>query len=294
MIESGMSKYSRYTNPYDISFDDDTLPATRLSPNDTVGAYTYMFVREPYGRLLSFYVDKLMASNPYYWKAVGVNAAKLRSRSNTFVGFGHDVTFQEFIKYAIQTMVSGKNVDPHWVEMERNCRGCEIKYDYIGKMETFAQNADEILLKLGLNTTREFLKQDGGLEGDFDAIKDSVIQPYVYEIKYKHCLSFQKAVERAWEKLQIRGLIASGPAPSNLTSKTSSWKDLFDLAKTSRFSASKSERKQLKRDLQKKYWAQINVEDLYKIKRLYAKDFKLFVYDDHPEIVFQGRTLLTK
>lgn len=287
MIE-GSPAHRHLVNPYDIAFDKE-YASTKLTPNVTIEAYKYMFVREPYGRLLSFYVDKLMASNTYYWKVVGIYAVKGRSRTEAGYRCGHDVSFPEFIKYVIKTLSTGKNVDPHWVEMERNCRTCDIRYDYIGKMETFAQNADEILIKLGLNKTAEYLRQHGAVDADEDAIKDSVVQPYVFENKYRLCISFSDALERAWKKLQIRGLVAPGPAPSHLSSRNSSWRDFFAIAKASRESLSKEERKQLKLNWQREYWAQIEVSDLLQLKRLYAKDFQLFDYDDHPDIVFQGR-----
>lgn len=287
MIE-GSPAHRHLVNPYDIAFDKE-YESAKLTPNGSINAYTYVFVREPYGRLLSFYVDKLMASNPYYWKVVGIFAAKERPHTDTGYRCGHDVTFPEFIKYAIKTLSMGRNVDPHWVEMERNCRACDIRYDYIGKMETFAQNADEILIKLGLNKTAEYLRTNGANAADEDAIKDSVVQPYVFQNRYRLCMSFSDAIDRAWKKLQIRGLVAPGSAPSHLTYTDSTWKDFFALAKASRDTLSKDERKQLKLNWQREYWAQIDVRDLLQLKRLYAKDFQLFNYDDHPEIVFQGR-----
>lgn len=289
MIEND-PKYSKFVNPYQIAFDKD-YPAFKLTPNGTVNAYKYMFVRDPYGRLLSFYVDKLMASNPYYWKAVGIHAVKVRPGTSTGTKCGHDVTFQEFIKYAILTLSSGKDVDPHWVEMERNCRTCDIRYDYIGKMETFAQNSFEILDKLGLHNISDFLKKDGGVAQDEDAILDSVVQPYTFYSKYSQCLTFGEAIQRAWLKLQIRGMIGPEGPPLHLGYTNSSWKQFFSIAIASRQACPKAVRKQLKTDLQRKYWAQVDLKDLMELKRLYAKDFLLFDYDDHPENVFQGRTL---
>lgn len=286
MIE-GSEQYKNLINPYDIAFDKD-FASSKFTPDGSVDAFTYMFVREPYGRLFSFYVDKLMASNPYYWKVVGIQITKNRLIPNKC---GHDVTFSEFIKYAVSTLSTGKDVDPHWVEMEKNCRTCDILYDYIGKMETFAQNADEILHKLRMNKTAEVLKEHGSVSADEDAIKDAVTQPYAFKTRYGHCISFTDATKRAWTKLQIRGLVGSEDAPKNLTYLNSSWRSLFNIAKTSSQSSTKAERKQMKTKAQRDYWAQVDVKDLYALKRLYAKDFQLFGYDDHPEIVFQGRTL---
>ena len=54
-----------------------------------------MFTREPYGKLLSGYVDKLFAPNPYFWKAIGrLIIRKFRKDpSPESLTCGHDVTF---------------------------------------------------------------------------------------------------------------------------------------------------------------------------------------------------------
>ena len=53
-----------------------------------------MFTREPYSKLLSGYVDKLWAPNPYFWGTVGSHAIKaFRKPQRSDVRCAHDLTF---------------------------------------------------------------------------------------------------------------------------------------------------------------------------------------------------------
>ena len=54
-----------------------------------------MFTREPYSKLLSGYIDKLFAPNPYFWNVIGrFIIQKFRKYpSLRSLECGHDVTF---------------------------------------------------------------------------------------------------------------------------------------------------------------------------------------------------------
>ena len=67
----------------------------------------FMFVREPYSRVLSGYVDKLFSPNTQYWKATGSYiVSKIRKNADPLsLRCGHDVTFAEFVRYIIQSEI---------------------------------------------------------------------------------------------------------------------------------------------------------------------------------------------
>lgn len=283
-------KYSHFINPYQIPFDKE-YPSVKLKSNITAPSYKVMFTRDPYNRLFSFFVDKMLAPNPVFWKNVGINVAKLtRNVSKLPIRCGHDVTFKEFIKYAIHTLETRQNIDPHWIEMEKNCRPCEVKYDYIGKMENFKYESIPIVDKMGLTKMAEFLRENGSDESTNDAIKDTLQQPFSFRTRYRSCVTFKQAVLRAWNKLRIRGLIGNDTLPEYLLDeKKSKMSDLVMFAKQSGLHSKAEERKAYKTQIYKDFWHSVDISDLHKLKKIYETDFKLFRYDDEPAVIFQRK-----
>ena len=71
---------------------------------------SFTFVREPYSRLLSAYVDKLFSPNTMFWKITGSYVIeKFRQNpSKKSIDCGCDVTFPEFVRYFIHAQTSGQ------------------------------------------------------------------------------------------------------------------------------------------------------------------------------------------
>ncbi|XP_033757892.1 carbohydrate sulfotransferase 11-like [Pecten maximus] len=89
-----------------------------------VHSIKFLFVRDPYSRMLSGYVDKLYTNNYIFWEKTGtdivknhrVNATKRSKKC------GHDITFSEFLQHVIRSETSDKHRDPHWYPMYDACR----------------------------------------------------------------------------------------------------------------------------------------------------------------------------
>lgn len=290
-------KYSHLDNPYLIPFDKDYAGSKFLLKRDfSVQVYKVMFTREPYNRLYSFFVDKLLAPNPYFWKSVGVEVAAFtrkvpRKVLKTFCG--HDVTFTEFIKYVIHTLETRHNIDPHWIEMEKNCRPCEMKYNFIGQMENFNEDSLQIIHKLGLEKMASVLEKNGKDASVDDAIRDTLSQPFTFRVKYKRCTSFKDALLRAWKKLQIRGLIGNSTLDGLLIDdKMTKLNDVISRALASRDSSTSRERLLMKNKNYIELWKSVDETDLHKLKELYSRDFELFGYNSMPPELFRRRTAI--
>lgn len=283
-------KYKGLVNPYKIPFDKEYASATVSwgKGNSSYQAYKVMFTRDPYLRLFSFFIDKILAPNPYFWKSVGVKVAQLAKHSGTGKTVcGNDITFPEFIKYVIRTLETRKDIDPHWVEMEKNCYPCEMNYDFIGKMERFQEDSKYILRKLELTNMVSFFETSGSDVASDDAIRDTLNQPFTFRSKYRSCITFKAAVARAWQKLQIRGLIGNETLKGIvIDEKTTKYSDLISLANASRNSSTSAYRKQVKNRSFSEFWSRVDIADLYKLKTLYATDFDLFGYDAMPSALF--------
>ena len=101
--------------------------------------YKFLFVREPFERLLSAYRSKFEAENEFYRKTFGREIIQ-RFRKNATQhakNFGDDVTFLEFVKY----IVFGGNFDEHWRPYDQLCHVCSVGYNFIGHLETIEEDA---------------------------------------------------------------------------------------------------------------------------------------------------------
>ncbi len=127
-----------------------------------IHTYTkYIFVRNPYARLLSAYRDKFVAETDYGYKVFSeIMLQKMRgenykqtSRANV------TMTFREFIGYILNM----NEFDGHWSPYQLQCLPCKIKYNYVGKFETFEKDASEILRQITGNATiPDIIQRDAG------------------------------------------------------------------------------------------------------------------------------------
>ncbi len=108
--------------------------------------FKFTFVRNPYSRLYSAYVDKLCQHRPHdinYQKIYGTEIMK-RYRPNASAiekQTGWTVTFEEFLRYVTDGLHEGRMMDHHWETYEHLCNPCKINYDFIGDIES--QNNEE-------------------------------------------------------------------------------------------------------------------------------------------------------
>ena len=93
-------------SPFDIgisrALDAKRTTLSKINPEDRKwleeNATAIMWVRDPYARLLSGYVDKLFAPNPYFWNVIGGHIISSHRPGGAEGKCFHDVTFPEFIK----------------------------------------------------------------------------------------------------------------------------------------------------------------------------------------------------
>lgn len=101
----------------------------------------FIFVRHPFERLLSVYLDELKSKKWFHSKTVqkslGVDIVKaLRSNpSKLSLTHGDDIRFDEFIQYLL---IPGINLKEHyfyalWRPMHQLCNPCLMNYNMIGE-----------------------------------------------------------------------------------------------------------------------------------------------------------------
>ncbi|KAK8778857.1 hypothetical protein V5799_019800 [Amblyomma americanum] len=135
------------------SFHYQTLrftPATLLHSNRS--NYTnVLFVRHPFERLVSTYIDKALrgrsemawAYASYWDKIPGVRA---ENRSPTF---------SEFIDFILQMPV--EHSDEHWVPYYFRCQPCLLDYDFVGKLETAGRDFPRFFSLVGIEANENIL-----------------------------------------------------------------------------------------------------------------------------------------
>lgn len=134
------------------------LSSNKLNATDVENyfsrSYKFMFVREPFERLLSAYKDKFVTRRPFdrpllrhYGRKIIENFRPNANQQslNTL----DDITFAEFIEYIIKEGVyEGLNI--HWNTYEEQCNPCLVDYDFIGRFEFLGEDGNYVFKQAGV------------------------------------------------------------------------------------------------------------------------------------------------
>lgn len=123
--------------------------------------FSFVFVREPFERLLSAYRNKFMSPKdvsllekfgPRIFQMFRQPGINIKEAYET----GKIITFEEFLRFVVyQHQNEPLYVDEHWTTYHHDCSPCAIPYTFIGKYETLKEDADAILMITG--SKQEFL-----------------------------------------------------------------------------------------------------------------------------------------
>ena len=100
---------------------------------------TYTFVRHPFVRLVAVYNDRVVSSDFNGWQQ------DIQKRTGKRKDEG--VSFADFIEAFVLKNVAGDS--EHLDTYYHHCDMCRIRYDLIGKFESFAEDTRYILIKTG-------------------------------------------------------------------------------------------------------------------------------------------------
>ena len=110
--------------------------------------YKFLFVREPFERLLSGFEDKFV-SNIWNWAETSHHTREMLNRyRQEHPNATDDITFTKFIHYVLRLRDEARN--EHWKSYEGLCHPCAVDYDFIGHFENLEQEAPYLLKKTGL------------------------------------------------------------------------------------------------------------------------------------------------
>ena len=243
----------------------------------------FFFVRDPYSRLVSGYLGKMVA-NPQWWSRMGriVIRTQRRNARPSELKCGSDVTFKEFLGYVVWAETTNRSRNEHFLPMHDICDVCSRHYDYIGHIETIREDLPFILNSVGVQVN----------------ISENVTESIVRKIKdvfeenrtlVQRCLGIYPMMKRLWWTFQVRGLIADTiPLPvSQDQVEAASWEQLASwAAKAYHDTKALGSRSVQKRAFLVELFRTVPLQLRLKYLELFSRDFQLFQFDPLPPDIF--------
>ena len=172
----------------------------------------FMFTRHPFSRILSSYRNKLDPNSTferaYHWQAefgekiiklyrynideLRVREKKNRNKHEHVVSPGYDLTFSEFVRY----LGDEKNKESrffnniHWVDVNRVCSPCSVRYDVIGKLETIEDDAKYILKLANVDDIVDFPSPD--ISSPTYSFKKDILEQYLEDVPAEYVRDLYK------------------------------------------------------------------------------------------------------
>nr|XP_019950960.1 PREDICTED: carbohydrate sulfotransferase 12-like [Paralichthys olivaceus] len=124
----------------------------------------FLFVRDPFVRLISAYRDKFQKYNEYFYDNFARDILRLYDNQSNppqtaaeASASGVRISFHNFIQYLLDPKTEKElPFEPHWRQMHRLCHPCHIQYDFIGHQETLQEEAEQLLNILKLQNDIKF------------------------------------------------------------------------------------------------------------------------------------------
>ena len=160
-----LSGHLNTTNPLDIKPDDVHHKYSSFktylgdfSPEEIQyrldNYFKFMLVREPFGRLVSAFRNKLQqigGVTDYFTTRFGTKIIKnyRRNASSEALQLGTDVTFEEFVRYLIDPKRK-IDLNEHWAPTHSLCHPCLVNYNFVGKLTDMERDSQYIIDRVGL------------------------------------------------------------------------------------------------------------------------------------------------
>ena len=131
--------------------------------------FKFCFVRNPYSRLLSAYLEKI-CGNKSQKKAI------LEALGKSGEDLTQSVSFSEFVQLICNQ--SDEEMDPHWRPQYQQPFQKGITYDFVGKLESFPEDLHDALSKIN----RDFAKYLGHEKRHATGAKEHLKKYYTAEL----------------------------------------------------------------------------------------------------------------
>ncbi|XP_052791471.1 carbohydrate sulfotransferase 14-like [Mya arenaria] len=247
--------------------------------------HSFMFTREPYGRLWSAYIDKFLL--PDFWRTDAhavINKVRRNATDEQRV-CANDVTFAEFLQYIVATYP--RKLNEHWQPVYKICDPCRVVYDIIGKQETFTNDSNYILQKFGLG----YLIPTSSSKSSRATEEITMLVKYNFDLERsikKGCFDKEDVAVRLWKAFQYNGYIHKSidipmkkiksknftQHPTEVFLEYALWTLQYQHDQT-------FEIRNQKRHMMLDVYKSIRKDLVESIQEVYKFDFELFGYDKH-------------
>ncbi|XP_071830238.1 carbohydrate sulfotransferase 11-like isoform X2 [Apostichopus japonicus] len=149
--------------------------------------FRILFVRHPLARMLSAYKEKFVEHHIAHFVQIGrkIIGDQREGATQLEIKQATDVTFLEFIKHL--TMGKKARINTHWDLIWIHNRVCEMRYDFIGKLETIEDDYRYMLYKMSrgrlhasdynfMGAYRSYHGNDEKLQEYYQQVPSSVLQ----------------------------------------------------------------------------------------------------------------------
>ncbi|XP_067298611.1 carbohydrate sulfotransferase 12-like [Pseudorasbora parva] len=124
----------------------------------------FLFVRDPFVRLISAFRDKFAKPDEHFYRKFGSTMLKRFANISTppdsvqeAFAAGNRPSFTHFIQYLLDPQTEKeKPFNEHWQQVYKLCNPCQIDYDFVGKLETLDEDTEHLLRILGLDNYIHF------------------------------------------------------------------------------------------------------------------------------------------
>lgn len=272
-------------------------------------AITAVFVREPYSRLFSAYLDKLFKPRLDQWKQFGeafVSYLRGPDEDPLRQQCASDVTFAEFVRYIVATDREEKParpLNPHFSPLSRQCglcntpRGSSLSYEFIGKMESFERDVLGLLEISGLNLhlPRDFRLGDTHTKWRLLHAINFTFTLHLPQPLTPLCISKEETLRRLWRIFQITSAISTKESfpLSSSASVEEVTNEVFSSLVLEAFLRSRSD-PDLKRNrnaAMAEAYSTVPLADRRALQEIFHRDFLLFGYSPSiPEVFPENDT----
>lgn len=129
----------------------------------------FLFVRDPFVRLISAFRSKFELENEEFYQKFAVpmlkrysNHTSLPASVSEAFSAGLRLSFATFIQYLLDPHTEQlAPFNEHWRQVHRLCHPCQIDYDFVGKLETLDQDAAQLLRLLKVDKLLQFPRVTG-------------------------------------------------------------------------------------------------------------------------------------
>jgi len=254
-------------------------------PKDENDFKSFIVVREPYGRLVSGYIDKLY-TRTIWWKMMGkyiIENFRFKPTPKE-KECGSDVSFTEFIRYWIHAQETNHRRDGHFQPMHEECQFCHWDYDYYAHMETLKSDMKFIYESNNLTLMSTFVDEEETMR---DKASDIIGQRKAGQ--HVGCEEGCNMLERAWWSFHARGLIALDvklPLQGEAC-QTVERREFEDIAWQAHVeSEDRIDKPKQRRQMMVSLYLQLPLLDRLKVREVFMRDFELFGYDSTPKDMF--------